>query len=88
MWLAAIPKLLPVITLAVGLVERLAGGKKGKDKQDEAVNVTTQLGAILGGLDLELLLDPEVQKAIRDVIDAVVKIQNAARDARARRAAA
>jgi len=86
-WLAAIPKLMPLITTAIGLVERLAGGKKGKDKQDEAVTVVSQLAPMMGGLDLDLMFDNDVQDAVRKVIDAVVNLQNKARDARAKRAA-
>lgn len=87
-WLAVLPKLMPVITLAVGTVERMANGKKGKEKQDEALTLVTQFAPLLGGgLDLDLLLDDEVQKALRALIDDVVKLHNAARDARQKRAA-
>jgi hypothetical protein len=86
-WLAIVPRILPVISMAVGMVERMATAKKGKDKQDEAVTIVTQFAPLIGGgLDL-LLPEDDVQKALRDLIDAVVRLQNAARDARAKRAA-
>jgi len=87
MWLAAIPKLIPLITTAIGMVERLATGRKGKEKQDEAATVVSNLAPLIGGVDLEMMFDNDVQDAIRKVIDAVVNLQNKARDARAKRAA-
>lgn len=87
-WLAIIPKMMPLISLAVGTVERMAGAKKGKEKQDEAVNIVTEFAPLLGGaLSLNLLLDPEFQKALRDLIDAVVRLHNVAQEAREKRAA-
>jgi hypothetical protein len=87
-WLTVLPKLLPVITMAIGAVERMSS-KKGRDKQDEAVSMVAQFAPLLGGgLDLDMLLDPDVEKAVREYIDATVNLQNKARDARAKRLAA
>lgn len=70
-------KLLPVIVQAVVVVERLAKGSKGKDKQDaalEAVKVAVQTTETITHKDI--FNDAEVEAATRSQIDAVVHGMN------------
>ena len=76
-WLVIGFKLVPLIIGAVQAVERLVSGAKGKDKQDAAVDmVGAMLATIEGATGRELLDDAAVQEATRQVIDAVVALQN------------
>ena len=76
-WIALGSKLVPYIVIAVQAVEKLAAAKKGKEKQDAAVEVLgTGLEALEAGLNKDLLDNAEVQKAVRAAIDAYVHLQN------------
>ena len=69
-------KLLPYIVEAVQWVERFIT-TKGKYKQDAAVYmVKSILGVAERGVDRDILDDDEVESATREVIDAVVALQN------------
>ena len=70
-------KLVPVIVAAVQAVETLLTNKKGKEKQDAAVDmVRTLLPLVEGYVGQDLLDDAQVQLAVRAAIDAVVALQN------------
>lgn len=74
-------KLAPLIVGAVHAVEKLVKGAKGKEKQDAAVDLAgTMLQAIEGVASKDLLDDQKVQNAVRDAIDALVKVQNVIAD--------
>jgi hypothetical protein len=75
-WLGMGIKLLPYIVEAVRWVEKFIT-TKGKYKQDAAVYmVKSILGVAEVGTDRDLLDDEAVEKATREVIDAVVALQN------------
>jgi hypothetical protein len=75
-WLSIGMKLLPYIVEAVKWVEKFVS-TKGKYKQDAAVYmVKSILGVAEVGTDRDLLDDEAVEKATREVIDAVVALQN------------
>ena len=75
-WINIGMKLLPYIVEAVKWVEQFIT-TKGKYKQDAAVYmVKSILGVAEVGTDRDLLDDDDVEKATRDVIDAVVSLQN------------
>lgn len=69
-------KLLPYIVSAVEAVERLIR-TKGEEKENAAVGmVHAILQTVEKGLDRDLLNDDHVNRATRDVIKAVVSLQN------------
>jgi|TARA_R110000824_G_scaffold7348_1_gene33042 hypothetical protein len=69
-------KLLPYIVSAVEAVERLIR-TKGEEKENAAVGmVHAILQAVETGLDRDLLNDEDVNRATRDVMRAVVALQN------------
>jgi hypothetical protein len=75
-WINIGMKLLPYIVEAVKWVEQFIT-TKGKYKQDAAVYmVKSILGVAEVGTDRDLLDDDDVEQATRDVIDAVVSLQN------------
>lgn len=79
-------KLFPLIVAAVQSVESLLSDKKGKAKQDAAVDmVGTLLPLVESYVGKDLLKDGEVQKAVRAAIDAVVALQNVVAAVRAAR---
>lgn len=85
-WIANVTKIIPLVIAAVGLVEKLAGAAKGKEKQDAALAAVADLiPAIEGAIGRDVVNDPLVQAALRQCIDAVVAVQNAVRDANAKR---
>ena len=85
-WLHGILKLIPLILAAVQAVERMSS-KKGKDKQDEAVNLVGDLVPLIeASIGRDVVDDAKVHVAIRAVIDAVVALQNVAADVKAHRA--
>ncbi len=76
-WITLGFKLAPIVIAAVNGVEKIVKGVKGKDKQDAAVNMVTELlPAIEGAADKDLLNDAEVQRLLRALIDATVAFQN------------
>lgn len=88
-WIGVATKLLPVIISAVGTVEKIAVGIKGKDKQDAAVEIVRDvLPLVEASAGRDLVNDGAVQEAIRKVIDAQVALQNVIRDVAAKRAKA
>lgn len=67
---------LPYVIAAVNAVEKFVAGK-GQAKQDAAVDmVKTMLQAAEGTAGKDLLNDPDVERATRHAIDAVVALQN------------
>jgi|TARA_R110000787_G_scaffold141904_6_gene255462 hypothetical protein len=84
-WLKGALKLFPLIMAAVQAVERMSS-KKGKAKQDEAVNLVGDLVPLIeSSIGRDVVDDAKVQAAIRAVIDAVVALQNVATDVKAHR---
>jgi hypothetical protein len=93
-WVAGFTKLMPLIGAAINLVEDITSRTKGRDgkiesrdKQESAMRAITTVAPLLGGVDLDTMFDPKVLEALRKLIDAFVEFMNAARDARAKRAA-
>tara|TARA_R100001086_G_scaffold70468_1_gene33682 strand:- start:1666 stop:1944 length:279 start_codon:yes stop_codon:yes gene_type:complete len=75
-WVAIGLKLLPFIVEAITWVERFIM-KKGSEKQDAAVKMTlSMLGIAEEAMDKDIMDDGDVEKATRNVIDAVVALQN------------
>ena len=84
-WLQGALKLIPLILAAVQAVERMSN-KKGKEKQNEAVNLVGDLIPLIeASVGRDVVDDAKVQIAIRSVIDAVVQLQNVAADVKSRR---
>lgn len=71
-------KLLPYIVSCVSAVEQfLRGGQRGKEKEDAAVGmVHAILMTVEAGADRDLLNDEDVNRATREVMQAVVALQN------------
>ena len=85
-WITGAMKLIPLIITAVSAVERIGGAKKGKEKQDEAIALVGDLVPLIeSSIGRNVVNEAEVQSAIRKVIDAVVALQNVARDVVTRR---
>jgi len=79
-WVTGAFKLIPLVLTAVEAVERFAG-KKGKEKQDAAVDLVGRLVPLIEDqIDKEVVDEAEVQDALRKVIDAVVALMNVIRD--------
>jgi hypothetical protein len=75
-WLTIGLKLFPLITEAIGWVEKFVT-RKGRHKQDAAVYmVKSALGVVEAGFSRDILNDSQVEDATRKVIDAVVALQN------------
>jgi hypothetical protein len=75
-WIALGAKLLPFIVEAVSWVEKFIT-QKGRQKQDAAVYmVKSALNLVERGVNKDLLDDDDVEAATREVIDAVVALQN------------
>lgn len=77
----AVLRLVPLITTAVGAIERWGTGIKGRQKQDAAVHLTSDLiplavPGVSGWLNVEVL------QAVRTLIDAIVGLMNALEKAR------
>lgn len=82
-WLAigkVVAKIVSVIPMVVNVVERLAGDKKGKDKQDAAID---GISTFISGLELafgkELMDNNEFQIIVRKLIDDYVAAMNFAK---------
>lgn len=79
-WIAAAGRavvLLGYVTKAVQAVELLAGARRGREKQDAAVDtVKAMLAAAEAGAGRDLLDDDEVDAAVRQTIDAYVALQS------------
>ena len=75
-WFEMGMKLFPFIVEAVSWVEKFVKAK-GKYKQDAAVYmVKATLGLVETGAGKDLLDDEDVEKATREVIDAIVALNN------------
>jgi len=75
-WFEIGMKLFPFIVEAVSWVEKFVKAK-GKYKQDAAVYmVKATLGLVETGAGKDLLDDEDVEKATREVIDAIVALNN------------
>ena len=75
-WFEMGMKLFPLIDEAVNWVEKFVKAK-GKYKQDAAVYmVKATLGLVETGAGKDLLDDADVEKATREVIDAIVALNN------------
>lgn len=75
-WFEMGMKLFPFIVEAVNWVEKFVKAK-GKYKQDAAVYmVKATLGLVETGAGRDLLNDADVEKATREVIDAIVALNN------------
>lgn len=76
-WVKAIFKIATIVPMVVDLVEKLAGSKKGKDKQDAALegvkDIVTGFELIYGK---ELMDEVAFQDLIRRFIDDYVAIKN------------
>ena len=85
-WVNGALKLIPLVIAAVNAVERMSG-KKGKEKQDEAISLVGELVPVIeASIGRDVVNEADVQAAIRKVIDAVVALQNVVRDVVSRRA--
>ena len=75
-WLELGFKFIPLVVAAVNGIERIFKGH-GKEKQDAAVELAASLLRDIEGITAkDLLEDAEVQKALRNAIDAIVAVQN------------
>jgi len=75
-WFEMGMRLFPFIVEAVNWVEKFVKSK-GKYKQDAAVYmVKATLGLVETGAGRDLLNDADVEKATREVIDAIVALNN------------
>ena len=73
-------KLLPYVITAVESVEKFISGRSGPDKEALAVSMVDHLlKTVEVGSDKDLLNDDAVNAATRDVIRAVVSLQNVIR---------
>jgi hypothetical protein len=77
-WISIGLKLLPYIVSCVGAVEQfLKGGQRGEEKESAAIGmVHAILQTVEVGADRDLLNDSDVNKATREVMQAVVALQN------------
>lgn len=86
-WVSGALKLIPLIITAVSAVERFGTAKKGKEKQDAAIDLVGEfLPMIENSIGRDIVNESTVQDAIRKVIDAAVALQNCVRDVIAKRA--
>jgi hypothetical protein len=83
--LLTIVRLIPLVIAAVNSVERLVTTKRGKDKQDAAVDMVRDLLPLVEGvIGKDVFDDPSMQDAVRKLIDAAVAVENQAKLIRAR----
>jgi hypothetical protein len=77
-WLSIGMKLLPYIVSCVSSIEQFfKGDQRGEDKENAAVGmVHAILQTVEAGADRDLLNDEDVNRATRDVMRAVVSLQN------------
>jgi hypothetical protein len=77
-WLNVGLKLLPYILSCVQAVEGfLTGPKRGEEKENAAVGmVHAILQTVEAGLDRDLLNDEDVNRAVRQVMQALVALEN------------
>lgn len=76
------PKLLPLIMTAIDMVERFIKAK-GKAKQDAAMQmIDTLIVNLESPLEREVINQDHVKSGVKNVIDAIVALQNAIESAR------
>lgn len=76
-WSLSAVKLIPLIVGAVHAVEKVAGARKGKEKQDAAVEaITAMIVSTEVALDTELINEKTFNDLLRRMIDDYVAIQN------------
>ena len=77
-WINVGIKLLPFILSCVHAVEGfLTGPKRGEEKENAAVGmVHAVLQTVEAGLDRDLLNDEDVNRAVRQVMQALVALEN------------
>jgi len=76
-WMQVGLKLLPYIVSAVKSVEQFFTAGKGKDKEDAAVaTVHGILEVVEAGAGKDLLTDEKVIEAVRNVMKAIVSLEN------------
>lgn len=76
-WLGIGLRLLPYVVGAVKAVEEFVTAVKGRPKEDAAVGmVHAVLQAVEAGADRDMLNDEAVNRAVREVMQAIVKLQN------------
>lgn len=76
-WISLGIKIYPLIAMAVHMVEKVAGAKRGKEKQDAALEaIAVGLNLLETGVGKDLIDDPEVNAALRAAVDAYVHVQN------------
>lgn len=81
-WVSAGLRFVPFIVEAINAVERLFSSRKGKEKQDAAMELVESMVLIYElGAEADVFDNKKVQSAARHAIDAVVAFQNAVRDA-------
>lgn len=87
-WVISGIRLVPHVIAAVHAVESLATAKSGKEKQDAAVEaVQAALEITEASMGRDVVDNPKVEQAVRQLIDAYIAVQNAVasvRDVRAR----
>ena len=83
----SIARLIPLVVVAVQSIERFCTDRKGKDKQDAAIDMVRTLIPVLEGyVGRDVLDDQHVERLLRAAIDAIVALQNAIDAARKLRA--
>ena len=76
-WLTIGLKIFPLIVGAIHAVESLMTNKKGKDKQDAAIDaIGAMIRAIELTVDKEIMNEKEFTDLLRKMIDDYVAIQN------------
>ena len=76
-WLSIGLRILPYIVSAVKSVESFFKSGKGKAKEDAAVaSIAGILDIVEQGADKDILSNEKVSQAVRDVMKAVVSLQN------------
>jgi hypothetical protein len=77
-WLNVGLKLLPYVLSCVQAVEGfLTGPKRGEEKENAAVGmVHAILQTVEAGIDRDLLNDADVNRAVREIMQAIVALEN------------
>jgi hypothetical protein len=76
-WLTVTMRLFPLVVGAVHGVEALVTAKAGPEKQDAAVIMIRAMAATIdAGTGRNLLDDPDIEKAVRAMIDVYVALHN------------
>jgi|TARA_R110000824_G_scaffold132891_1_gene295444 hypothetical protein len=82
-WIQIGLKLLPYVVSAVNSIERFFKAGKGQAKEDAAVaTVSSILETVEAGAGKELLDNEKIQDAVRNVMKAIVSLQNIIQEVR------